>query len=418
MKKRLVAAVLTLSAPLMATAQAPAEPAAAPAPAPKKEEGFKVTPYGFVHAGMYFSSGNFSPKDYAGTIALPNEGSFNVSARQSRFGFRISGKDTALTGADLAAVVEADFYGGIPATTASTGYHAGPVRLRIAKVTAGWKTPVGNLELLAGQDFTLLSAITAESIAYTANVLFGKAGNFTRRSPQFRATYSNNLGILGISVAAAAINPTDAHGDVGGIDSGYGTESSAGNRSRRPEFEGRVALSVKPAADINATVGLSGHTNQRKYQNATIEDNINVYGFSTDLEMNVPFLTVKGEYHDFKGLDDTYLGIAKGVVGTLGSPLERIATYAFWGQATLKPFPALWLSCGFGQEEVKDHDKDADPTTTTPFLTRNRMLDASAIVNAGKNWRFGVEWAKTWTDVRGADDRKAYQTVVATQLKF
>jgi len=439
--KRLAAAFLTFSAPFVAAAQAPAAeakpaqtaPAPAPAPAPepakaepKKDEGFKITPYGFVHTAMLFSSETFAVKDFSAQVSKTNSGgSFNVSARQSRFGLRIGGKDTVLTQADLAGVIEADFYGGIPVNTASSAYHAGPLRLRLATVTASWKTSYGTWALLAGQDYGLVNPLVADSVAYAANQPFTQSGNFTRRSPQFRATYAGAFDIVGVTVIAAVLSPADFTRDDAATPTDpnpFEADFGAGNRSRQPDVEARVALSVKPTKAVNATIGVAGHTNERRYviddttaANAGAKEDIRVNALGADLEVNVPYLTVKAEYTTLDGLDDTYAGlVGQPITGAVGA-IARVSTYGVWGQAVVKPLPVLWLTAGYGVEKVKDKDEaligDGD-------RVENRSLQLGLIANAGKNLRFGVEWAKTWSKYGDGVEKDAMQTIVATQLKF
>jgi hypothetical protein len=133
--KKLLAAGLALALPISALAQAtPAEPAKpaeqvppAGAPVPEKaaaakpaEEGVKVTPYGFVLLNAFYDVDTFATKDYPGQARSAGSGAgatdfgeaFLMSARQSRFGVRLAGKETKLTGADLSGVIEFDFKAG------------------------------------------------------------------------------------------------------------------------------------------------------------------------------------------------------------------------------------------------------------------------------------------------------------------
>src|SRR5574340_1580134 len=232
--KKLFAAAVALALPLAGFAQTaePAKPAA-----PKAEEGVKVTPYGFVLLNSFWDAGTLSSKDYPGQASRASEGgAFLMSARQSRFGFRLSMKDDNWTGADLSGVVEFDFKGG-HTSTASTGWYNGLMRLRLAAMTAAWSTPYGKWSVLAGQEYGLVNPLFAESLAWVADPLFWQAGNLWRRSPQIRLSYAGDYGLVGLTVQAAMLSPADAGTPV---DNGFG------NKSRQPNLEGRVAVSVKP----------------------------------------------------------------------------------------------------------------------------------------------------------------------------
>src|SRR5574340_287512 len=261
--KKLFAAAVALALPLAGFAQTdePAKPAA-----PKAEEGLKVTPYGFVLLNSFWDAGTLSNKDYPGQASRASEGgAFLMSARQSRFGFRLSIKDDNWTGADLSGVVEFDFKGGqisgtsVNSAAPSTAWYNGLMRLRLAAMTAAWSTPYGKWSILAGQEYGLVNPLFAESLAWVADPLFWQAGNLWRRSPQIRLSYAGDYGLVGLTVQAAMLSPADNNtGASAGVDYGYG------NRSRQPNLEGRVAVSVKPEKDINATVGFGASTGARR----------------------------------------------------------------------------------------------------------------------------------------------------------
>ena len=142
--RRFLAGVLALSLPLAAIAQtAPAAPAPAAAPA---AEGIKLTPYGFILANGFFNGNSLQTRDYGGPgHAAPQGGSVLFSARQSRIGLRLAAKED-WSGADLTGVLEFDFAGGnlsglTPnAAAPSTAWYNGLMRLRLAAMTAAWKT--------------------------------------------------------------------------------------------------------------------------------------------------------------------------------------------------------------------------------------------------------------------------------------
>ncbi|MFY3745887.1 hypothetical protein ACOQFB_18385 [Anaeromyxobacter sp. Red801] len=423
--KKLFVAALALSLPLATLAQAteaakPAEaaPAAAPAPAAKPaEETIKVTPYGFVLLNAYWDGNTLVNKDYPGQAAAAgtNEGgAFLMSARQSRIGMRLATSGENWTGAALTGVLEFDFKAG-HLSTASTAWYNGVMRLRLAAMTATWKTPYGNWAVLAGQEYGLVNPLFAESLAWVADPLFWQAGNLWRRAPQIRLSYNGQFDAVGLSLAAAMLSPADAGTPV---DNGFG------NRSRTPNFEARGAVSVKAAPDISGTVGVGYHMQTRRYGYGTPDEkDVDGWMLGVDADLNLTqFLQVKGEYFTGEGADDTYNTIGSPAVQT-AAPYQKVKSDGFWAQGIIKPLPQLWLTIGYGQAKADDGDLRAFVTPANQATTRyeNSQLAGGVLVNAGKFWRFGVEAMQVTTKylaAAGDPEQKATQIAVSSQLKF
>ncbi|ACG72671.1 conserved hypothetical protein [Anaeromyxobacter sp. K] len=422
--KKLFVAGLALSLPLATLAQAteaakPAEaaPAAAPAPAPKPaEETIKVTPYGFVLLNAYWDGNTLVNKDYPGQAqrAGVNEGgAFLMSARQSRVGMRLATSGDNWTGAALTGVIEFDFKAGHVgvAPQASTTWYNGLMRLRLAAMTATWKTPYGNWAVLAGQEYGLVNPLFAESLAWVADPLFWQAGNLWRRAPQIRLSYNGQFDAVGLSLAAAMLSPADAGTPV---DNGYG------NRSRTPNFEARAAVSVKAAPDIGGTVGVGYHMQTRRYNYGTPDQkDVDGYMLGVDADLNLTqFLQVKGEYYTGKGADDTYNTIGAPTVQT-DPPYAKVKGDGYWAQGILKPLPQLWLTIGYGKSKMDDGDLGfVAPANQAATRFENTQLAGGVLVNAGKFWRFGVEAMQVETKYLVGADQKATQIALSSQLKF
>ncbi|GAO04690.1 hypothetical protein [Anaeromyxobacter sp. PSR-1] len=423
--KKLFVAALALSLPLATLAQAteaakPAEaaPAAAPAPAAKPaEETIKVTPYGFVLLNAYWDGNTLVNKDYPGQAqraGINEGGAFLMSARQSRVGMRLAVSGDNWTGAALTGVVEFDFKGGHAgvAPQTSTTWYNGLMRLRLAAMTATWKTPYGNWSVLAGQEYGLVNPLFAESLAWVADPLFWQAGNIWRRSPQIRLAYNGQFDAVGLSLAAAMLSPADAGTPV---DNGYG------NRSRTPNFEARGAVSVKAAPDISGTVGVGYHMQTRRYNYGTPDQkDVDGWMLGVDADLNLTqFLQVKGEYYTGEGADDTYNTIGAPTV-QVDPPYAKVKGDGFWAQGILKPLPQLWLTIGYGQSKMDDGDLLGFVAAGNQAATRyeNTQLAGGVLVNAGKFWRFGVEAMQVETKYLVGADQKATQIAVSSQLKF
>jgi hypothetical protein len=432
--KKLVAAGLALALPLSALAQAtPAEPAkpaeqAAPAGAPVAEkvpaakpadDAIKVTPYGFVLLNAFYDMDPFATKDYPGaasdTSTVDTGEAFLMSARQSRFGVRLAGKDALVTGADLSGVIEFDFKAGHLAGTnaATTNWYNGLMRLRLAAGTATWKFENGSsFAVLFGQEYGLVNPLFAESLAWVADPLFWQAGNLWRRSPQVRLTFNGKAGDFGFTLQGAVLSPADSFTDGDGP---HATDFGPGNASAVPDLEARAAINGKFGTDLGGTVGVSYHAEQRTYQNATggSADELDTWMLGVDAELNLTkFLAVKAEYYTGSGASDTYNAPDPSIFGAEGSR-DTLDTTGYWAQAVIKPAPYLSLTAGYGAAEG-----DEDDITAATAREKNTQLAFGALVNAGKAWRFGVEFCQTETTYGNGADFDASQIAVSSQLKF
>ncbi len=422
-KKTFLAGLLALSLPLTAIAQA--APAAAPAAAPTAD-GVKFTPYGFILANAFFTGGSMTDQDYPGwATAAVQGGSVLMSARQSRIGFRLATKDD-WSGADLAGTLEFDFSGG-HTIAVSTAWYNGLMRLRVASMTASWKTSAGNISVLAGQDAGIVNTLFAESLAWVAKPLFWQAGNLWRRSPQFRVSYANNFGDIGFNAAVALLSPATLT-PVSGPGTTAAVDMGAGNQSRMPNIEARVGANAKFAQDISAAVGLGYHQNTRRmnyYSGAGTNNQQDVTGSLIGLDLDLgltSLLQVKGEFYTGSGADDTYNAIGAPTYNQAGAPagtgVKALKSSGFWAQAIIKPLPWFWVTAGLGHGEA---DK---ATSANNARIKSDQLAGGLIFNAGKAWRFGIEAAQVKTEFLTAaggtatTKQDATQVAVSSQLKF
>ena len=394
--QKLLAASLALSLPMAGLAQA-APPAA--------EDTVKVTPYGFILANAYMTGNSLAANDYPGqATTAARGGAVLYSARQSRLGFRLATKDS-WSGADINGVVEFDFNAG-HLSTASTAWYNGIMRLRLANMTASWKTGAGSVSVLAGQDYGLVNTLFAESLAWVASPLFWQAGNVWRRAPQFRLSWSDSFGDYGLNAAVAALSPATADG--ASVD--FGT----GNQSRTPNIEARLGATAKFAPDVTAALGLGYHAGKRRLAYGTAnQQDLSDSLFGVDLDLGLTkYAQVKGEYYNGKGADDTYSSIGAAFTGAAPNA-EAIKTSGMWAQAILKPMPWLWVTAGYGQAKADEAQSAAGARTD------NKQAAGGVLVNAGKFWRFGVEYCQVTTTYKGnATDQKATQLAVSSMLKF
>jgi hypothetical protein len=440
---------------------------------------------------MFLNDRRYANEDHLGQVAQSNSGgAILFSARQSRMGFKLDVDGSNITGSKLTGQFEFDFNaghipsqfttpactstavpaaGGTPTITCgavssgapSTAWYNGVMRLRLASLTSTWKIPTGSVALLLGQDYGLVNPLFAETISWVANPLFSQAGNIWRRAPQFRLTYAGTFDVVGVSVAVAALSPadnapalaSDFPASAGGSQTSP-VDFGAGNQSKMPELEGRIGITVKPTKDISAAIGGGASFGKRRYgavpQNAAqealwakrIDVSSSLYG--VDLDVNVPFVQVKGEFYTSKGMDDSYNGIITRPIGILvtvpadatTTPVTQgvmsgatIRTTGFWGQAIIKPVPEVFITAGYGSESANEDDLKAAPVVATAGLRqKNTQLAFGVIGNLGKFWRLGAEWGRTTTTYIKQNTtalpyqldypRTGNQVVISSMLRF
>lgn len=456
--KKLFALALAVSLPWIAAAQSapadqPAKPAGEqaatpPTPPPGTPPAAKpaapkvtITPYGFVQGSAYFDQNTFTAKDYPGQAARDQiGGAFLMSARYSRFGVKLSLDDGNWTGATLGGEIEFDFKAGQLGTTSNFWYN-GVMRLRLADVTATWKAPIGSLQLLAGQNYGLVDPLFATTITWTADPLFWMAGNAWRRDPQVRLTATGAPELLGLNVAVAMLSPHTADAGAPFTSPDYGS----GNASRMPDLEGRVGINTKfdpvtLAAGVGYSFGKRRVIDQTTPAITKPTKDINGDLLGVDLILGSTWADLKGEWFTQKGRGDTYNVIASAIgpqnaaAGTAGTFDEAISSTGFWAQLVLKPIPEIWIPIGYGQEEVKKTGSNSLETAgvvSNATRTKNSQLAGSVIVNAGKFWKFGVEYCQTKSDYLGVGTyagvpaaagpvlkQTANQVAISTQLVF
>ncbi len=447
----LVLASLALAAPTAPRADAaPAPTTPAPsastdptttgqkAPSPRR---LSWTPYGFVLVQAFFDDGPFAAKDYPGQVLANGDGgAFLMSARGTRLGVKVGFPDDPWTGARLDAVVEADFKagslpssyattcttpagGGNPTCTTSasapsTAWYNGLLRVRLAYAQAAWDLGRDQrLTLIAGQDWRVVSPLAPTSLAYGYDQLFTAAGNLNQRDPQLKAIYDGRAGAVGWTVTAAVLSPQDAFlGAPGG-----GVDYGAGNRSRVPNVEGRVAASYRPGGKTVAEVGLAGLVGNRRYNPAgapltTFDTTVRLAAL--DGRVRLPYVTLQGEAFASDGAEDALLGLVSAAVlgPSVSGSFLHLQSEGAWIQAVLEPIPAIQIPVGYGFEQLRFRDAGLPATTRT----RNAQLHAGVLLNVKNPWKFGFEWVRTTSgyglSTPAPQSLQADQFVVATRL--
>jgi hypothetical protein len=307
----------------------------------------------------------------------------------------------------------------------STAWYNGLVRLRLADMTATWKSPMGSVQILAGQNYGLVNPLFATSITWTADPLFWQAGNAWRRNPQFRVTATGAPELLGLNVAVAMLSPATADSAAPFTTADYGS----GNASRMPDLEGRIGINAKlDPVTVAAGVGYSMGTRRvvdivaNPTPTAATRPTKDIDGNQLGVDVNITstWADLKGEWFTQKGRGDTYNEIAT-PVGTTANNQKAVESTGYWAQLVLKLHPAIMIPVGYGMEDVKNSTVPPAAISATAFTAArdtSSQLAGGVIFNAGKFWKFGVEGIQTKTKYLDGLKRDGKQIAVSSQLVF
>jgi hypothetical protein len=406
---RTVGLLLTLAATARAQAQTPA-PAPSPAPAPAAAESRKVVPYGV----LYFNGFGNSAATNNGDVPLwatAGPASAGASARQSRFGFRITGLSAG--GAKLSGVVEADFFGGFPSI--GIGDNMGVLRLRLASARIDWERTT----LVVGQDWMVFAPGNPVSLACAGIPLMAASGNPWARLPQVRL--ERRAGAM--TLQGAVLAPS-----TGDFSSAFLYQPASGGLSRWPFLQGRAALSTQNARGTGkpAVLGISGHYGRAKVA-GTADAEVASSGVAGDFSFPVVSrVTLAGKAFAGRNLAGFQAGVFQGlnpdygVPGPAGPVLVRaraIGTRGGWAQLAATAIPEhLGLYATYGIDDPRDEDLVS--VTRRDWRLRNRSYALSLINNVTAQLAWGIEVRREETKFRETGTRRNTHLNLAMTLTF
>ena len=408
----------------------------------EKKSPITFTPYGFVMLNALFNDSPFSGnKTYPGfptpcpSIGATNGcnvgGLFLMNANQSRLGLRIAFDDEAgWTKARLSALFEVDFGGGIAGGSTSASAFYNPVlRLRKAYMDAAW----GVFSIRAGQDDRLVSPLRATSLAWIQQPLFQFSGLLHGRAPMLalRLIAEPKDGFAW-SLVAAALNPQDATLTANGVSPGASADFGAGNRSRMPAFEGRVSAGIRAGGKKLADLGIWGGIQKNRYVvpsvaggTANTDTDVTANIFGADLTLNLWIFNVLGSIYQAHGYDAPGAlpsqGVAFALTGTaLTVPVDATAVKATggWFQVNVRPFEGLGLYGGWGGTQTPYNELTGTQSQAVDARVQNFTWAVGAIAYAGRNWRFGAEYAVTRSWFWSGGFADGGQLAISSQLVF
>lgn len=330
--------------------------------------GVRLTPYGTVYFNAFGNTSGTNNTDVPLWATANGESNTSASLRQTRFGARVEGLragDSRVT-----AIVEADFYGGLPAV--GVGENFGVVRLRVAKVRFDWERSAVTL----GQDWIVFSPRNPVSIAAAAIPQFAASGNLWSRLPQIRAERKFAGGRY--LVEGAVLSPTS--GDFpSGPDAPFLLQPGAASKSLVPSFQGRAAFNGSNWLGTGkpGSIAVSAHFGRSK----VLGKGLGSYGLSADWSFPVAKrVGIAGEFFFGENLGGLQGGIFQGynpdhvsiAAEGEGSP-KAISSVGGWTQISFTPPVLRDRLTLYGSLGIDDPDND-DLTSAALRNWRSRNL--------------------------------------------
>jgi hypothetical protein len=322
---------VAMAEPSTAAAE-PSRPPSSPAePLTFVSNGWSFGVFGFAALNiMHDSTQSFGPSagntvvQRVGTIRGNND-QFQLTARDSRFGFKIGAPEAGHIRAS--AVLEADFSGTLPTeANEQTTYLQNPLRMRHYYIKA--ETPV--VDVLAGQYHDLFG--WGGKGFYPSTLAFlGITGQIYHRQPQLRVSKTLSTKAIDFEVAAAAARPVQRASGL--------PDAEAGLRVAINGWKG-MGQQAYNQPDLGALqLGVSGIA--RRFEVAQLVEfpgganTVNGYGFAANVFLPVipavsidnraNALSITAEVSNGKGIADMYSSDLTGGVlfPTLPNPEGR-----------------------------------------------------------------------------------------------
>ncbi len=328
--------------------------------------------YGFVKADAAWSDSQIETGNYlkwAQSESYGNDSRFDMTARETRFGFKITGPE--LNGWQSRGQIEMDFYGG------DTENKSNPM-MRHAYLAL--TNPDTQLTILAGQTSDVVSPLYPHTLNYS--VLWW-IGNIGYRRPQIRVEKVCDLNdevTLKTQVALARTLGT----------AGGSFASEPGADSGFPQIQGRVAVTMPCIGPKPATFGLSGHYGTEQHDITAMNAHVTVPTWSGNIDAKVPVcsaVTVKGELFTGSNLQALLGGIGQGVTRAGFSDAHGIRSAGGWIAAAITPDHGCMTTynVGYGMEKVNEGDVASGDRTS------NRCAFGNIIHSLNKSVDVGLE---------------------------
>ena len=311
--------------------------------------------------------------------------------RQSILGFTLNPAKPSESGWTPSALFEIDFFGSRTADTFSPQNRVfNQPRIRMGYFQLEHR----NLKFVFGQDKMILAPLDPVSLSHVGVPLGATAGDLWGWFPQARMDWSSKIGGTGLLVQLGILRPqfgdtrleaAPASGSV--IDLG---SSGLGERSSRPFYQGRVALSPR-VRQTTATFGVSAHFGEEK---VGVNHNLQSWAVAVDMRLPIdPHLIIRGEGYAGRNLVPFQGGIAQGAAAIGNLPtltrIQGIGDGGGWLEAIV-PMNSGKDTLYFGAGTDDPKNSNLLPGTTR---AKNSFLWASYFRKITNEVTAAVEWS-------------------------
>jgi hypothetical protein len=250
--------------------------------------------------------------------------------RQSRVGAIIEGPQ--IGSMRTSGFLAVDFFGGI------TNFQTGQV-MGLPRLLYGYMRLEGeHTAIEVGQDQMILAPRNPTSLAAMSFPDLYRSGNLYLRVPQVRVEHTIATGKSGELLAVGGIVAPIAGDYAGGY--AFVPPNLAGERSRHPAFQGRLAWRAKPrSADRGFELGFSGHYGNEEYVGGAISS----WAAALDLDASVGRFGLGGEWYVGKNID------AFG--GSIGQLAKSAGGFV---EGRFRATPRLEFNGGVGRDRLFD----------------------------------------------------------------
>lgn len=359
----------------------------------------RLTPYGTIYFNAFGNRGGTNNTDVPFFATPTGSNNAGASVRQTRLGLRLEG--VRVGDARLAAVIEADFFGGFPSV--GIGENFGVVRLRLANARLDWE----KTSLTIGQDWMPFAPVNPTSLAATANPPLAASGNVAGRIPQVKIErkFSGQFTWQGAVLAPQTGDaPTNAP---------FFLQPSSGSSSGIPFFQSRFSYANTNWFSTRklGSAGLSGHYGRSKvFTGAGLNVEHDIESVGAALDWNFPLserLTLMGEAFVGRNLGGFQAGVSQSYnndfayrrgSNLIGSGVRSIGTRGGWMQLSFTP-DGFENRLGFyGSVGIDDpRDSDLISFTTRDFRRQNFSLAFDAIYKFTSQFQIGGEFRRLQT---------------------
>ena len=361
--------------------------------------GVRVIPYGTIFFNAFTNSGGTNNADVPLFATPTGNSNVGASVRQTRLGVKVEGAKVGT--ARLAAILEADFFGGFPSV--GIGENFGIVRLRLANARLDWE----KTSITVGQDWMVFAPGNPTSLAAAAIPQLAASGNNWARLPQIKIErkLSDNFTWTGAILAPQT-------GDFS-TSAAFFLQPTSGASSSVPFFQSRIAFANMNWLGSRKTgsVGLSAHYGRsRVFTGATanIKNDIDSVGLA--LDWNFPLaarLSLSGEAFFGRNLGGFQAGVFQNYNndfayrnGTtlLAGGVRSIGTRGGWTQLGFTPDVLQNRLSLYGSIGIDDpRDEDLISRTQRDFRRQNLAFAFDLIYKFTPQFQFGGEFRRIQT---------------------